>query len=79
MKIEFFSTDFGKVLKYQISWKSVQWEPICSMRTDGQSDMTKLIGTFRNFVKAPKKHNINNMAQCSINHQDVLGKYLYFI
>ena len=24
------------------------------MRTDGQTDMTKLIVTFRNFVKAPK-------------------------
>ena len=29
-----FSTDFRKMLKYQISWKSVQWKP-CFMRTDG--------------------------------------------
>jgi len=33
-----FSTDFRKILKYQISLKSVQWEPSCSMRTDGQKD-----------------------------------------
>jgi hypothetical protein len=33
-----FWTEFRKILKYQISRKSVQWEPSCSMRTDGQTD-----------------------------------------
>jgi len=32
-----FSIDFRKLLKYQISWKSVQCETSCSMRTDGQT------------------------------------------
>ena len=32
------STDFREMLKYQISWKSVQWEPSCSIRKDGKSD-----------------------------------------
>jgi hypothetical protein len=41
-----FSTDFPNISlpKYQIQWKSVQWEPSCSMRRD----MTKLIVAFRN-------------------------------
>ena len=27
-----------KIFKYQISWKSVQFESSCSKRTDGQTD-----------------------------------------
>jgi len=41
------------MLKYQISWKSVQWEPRCSKRTDGRTDM-RLIVAFLNSVTAPK-------------------------
>jgi hypothetical protein len=33
-----FWTDFWKDVKYLVSWKSVQWEPSCSVRTDGQTD-----------------------------------------
>ena len=39
------STDFHKILKYQISWKSVQWQPSCSMQAcrqaDGRTDMAE--------------------------------------
>jgi len=46
-----FPKDFRKILKYQISWKSVQWEPSCSMRTNRKTaDMRKLIVAFRNFA-----------------------------
>jgi hypothetical protein len=32
------SGDFrNNILSYQISWKSVQWQPSCFMRTDGQT------------------------------------------
>jgi hypothetical protein len=31
-----YLTDFRKIPKYQISRKSAQWKPSCSMQTDGQ-------------------------------------------
>jgi hypothetical protein len=43
----------GKKVKYEILSKSVQWEPSCPMRTDGQPGMTKLIVDFRNLAKMP--------------------------
>jgi hypothetical protein len=52
-----FLADFRKILKYEISWKSIQWEPSCSMRTeqtDGKIHMTKLTVAFCNFSNAPR-------------------------
>jgi hypothetical protein len=66
-----FETDFLINLKYQVSWESFQWGPICSTRTyrqtdrqtdgrtDGRTDMTKLIVSFRYFVNAPNKHQFS--------------------
>jgi len=31
---------------YQISWKSVQWEPSCSMRTNGHDEANSRISQF---------------------------------
>jgi hypothetical protein len=49
-------TVFRKILKYQISWKSIVWEP-SSMRTDGRTDgrtnMTNVVVALRNFAGAP--------------------------
>jgi hypothetical protein len=52
-----FSTDFRKILKYEVSWRSVQWQPSCSMVTNGQTDRQtwqKLIVAFRYFANALK-------------------------
>ena len=65
MKFEFFSIDFWNILKYKISWKSVPWEPSCSMRTGGH--MTKLIVAFRNFTNAPNYSKIIQMLKMFIS------------
>ena len=41
-----FSTDCRKVLKHQTSRKSVQWEPSCSMRTDGPDEANSQFSQF---------------------------------
>ena len=38
-----FWTDFRKILKYKILWKSMQWRPSCFIRADKRADLTKLI------------------------------------
>ena len=48
--------DFRKLLQCRISWKSVQWEPSCSMRT--YRHMTKLMVAFRNFSNASEKKGV---------------------
>jgi len=45
-----FSTDFRKIIKYQITWKSVRWEMNCFMWTDRRTAMMKPIVGFRNSV-----------------------------
>jgi len=53
-----FLTDFLKIIKYQISLKSTQWELSCSMWTDGQTDMRKLTVPFHTFANAPINENV---------------------
>jgi hypothetical protein len=37
-QLNYFLTDFWKILKYWIYWNSLQWELGCSMWTDRQTD-----------------------------------------
>ena len=46
-----FSTDFQKILKYQISRKSAQWERVDQVGT--RIDTTKLTVAYHNFANAP--------------------------
>ena len=32
---------FRRIIKHKTSWNTFQWEPSCSMRADGKTDMTK--------------------------------------
>jgi hypothetical protein len=54
MKIKLSWQIFKKIIKYESSWKSVQWEP-CSMRTDRHPYRHfEAYICFRDFAKAPK-------------------------
>ena len=55
-----FSTDFHTSSPYQISLKSVQWEPWWYMQTDGRTDTMKLIGDFRDSGNPPA-NNCSNL------------------
>jgi S-adenosylmethionine/arginine decarboxylase-like enzyme len=55
MKFELSQQIFEK-LKYQISWKSVQWEPSCSMQTDNQDeDNSRISQIFEGALKIIKR------------------------
>jgi hypothetical protein len=47
--LDFSGNIFEKIIKYQISWKSFQWEPSCSMRTDRQTKYDKASSRFSQF------------------------------
>jgi hypothetical protein len=46
MKFEFSQQIIEKSIKYQVSSKSVHWEPSCSMRTDGHDEASSRFSQF---------------------------------
>jgi hypothetical protein len=59
------------MLKYQVSWKSVQSEPSCSMDTDGRTDVHDDANSpFSQFWEAPK--NIGKLLPIILKYMDQL-------
>ena len=70
MKLEFYRQILDKKLKYQVSSKSVQCEPNCTMRTEGQTDMKSIVA-FRTFANVP----INGTSSLIKTGPDTKGSY----
>jgi hypothetical protein len=61
------------MLKYQISWKSVQWEPSCSIRWDGQTSMSlaAIINTGVRFVPLVTKTSYSSMSLATMTNRTI--------
>jgi len=53
-----FFTDFRKIGWYEISWKSVQWEPSCFMRSGRHDEVN---GHFSHFCENAQNFSLNNL------------------
>ena len=82
-----FSTDFQKLLQYQISWKSVHWEPSCSIwagwraggRTDGRTGRLDVdILNFANPLKTVCSPHQIRIWNSSFPSSFVVKSYLLF-
>jgi hypothetical protein len=64
-----FPIDFLKTLKYQISWKSVQWEPSCSTLTDRHDEAnSRFFAILRTGLKMIKWPNPPHKIKSAFKH-----------
>lgn len=69
-----FAKDFWEIHSYQISRKSIHWQPTFSMLTERRTNMTKLKVAFLNFSNAPKNEIKRNItANTSHTHCTAYG------
>jgi hypothetical protein len=71
-----FQDSFWNILKYQISWKSAQWEPSCSMHKDGWLDRNEEANSrFCNFANMTKNCKRKNYLLWVLNWEKKFGDY----
>jgi hypothetical protein len=90
MKLEFFLQIFDKITKFQISWKSVQWDTSCCVRTvgrrDGQTDRQtdrqtrrrwrSLFSILRTRLKTTQRREVHPKATCP--HRDTHFNWILY-
>jgi len=75
------STDIRKTPKFKISWKSVQWETRCSIRTDGQTDRqtdrhNDSNSRFSQIANSPKNDAQGVWGQVEVHLKTVIGLWI---
>ena len=68
MKLE-ISRHFRKIFGYQILWKSVQWKPSCSMRTDRRDEVNSRFSQFCESAKKKERKKERKKNRCSVSDQ----------